>query len=264
MATMMRQHLMAALGSLRYEPTTKMVTVSSADQVVARTEQAILVWEPHRIVPSYAVPVADLLLPLEDVRPFAVETTPTGLLDPSNDFAQHTCAGRTAIVRGEAGPGEAFLPDELDGYAVLDFTAFDWFEEDERIFGHPRDPFSRIDIRHSARVVHMVSGGDILAESGHPLMLFETHLPPRFYLSPGDVLADLVRSDTSTTCAYKGEATHWSAPGLGDAGIDIAWSYENPPPEMHQITGRICFYQEKVDFVIDGVRSERPQTPWSQ
>lgn len=264
MATMMRQHLMAALGSLRYEPTTKMVTVSSADQGVARTEKAILVWEPHRIVPSYAVPVADLLLPLEDVRPFAVETTPTGLLDPSNDFGQHTCAGRTAVVRGEAGPGEAFLPDGLDGYAVLDFPAFDWFEEDERIFGHPRDPFSRIDIRHSARVVHVVSGGDILAESGHPLMLFETHLPPRFYLSPGDVLADLVRSDTSTTCAYKGEATHWTAPGLGDAGIDIAWSYENPPPEMHQITGRICFYQEKVDFVIDGVRSERPQTPWSR
>ena len=263
MATMVRQYLMSALGSLRYEPTTKMVTVCSADQVIARTDNAVLVWEPQRIVPSYAVPVVDLQVKIEEARPFALEETPAGMLDPGKSFAEHTCAGRTAVVSGAAGPGEVFLPDDLDGYAVLGFFSFDWFEEDERIFGHPRDPFSRIDIRHSARVVHVVSGGDILAESGHPLMLFETHLPPRFYLSPGDVLADLVRSDTSTTCAYKGEATHWSAPRLGGAGIDIAWSYENPPPEMRQITGRVCFYQEKVDFVIDGVRGDRPVTPWS-
>jgi uncharacterized protein (DUF427 family) len=263
MATLMRQYLVESLGQLRYEPTAKIVSVHLGETMVARTDQAVLVWEPRRVVPAYAIPIAELQAPVEDIRPFDAGPPATGLLDPSSGFGKHTCAGSTAVVRAGEKSGAAFLPEDLDGFAVLDFEAFDWFEEDESIFGHPRDPFSRIDIRHSTRHIAVALEDQVLAESQHPLMLFETHLPPRYYLTRGDVAVDLVRSDTATTCAYKGHATHWSAPALGPDGIDIAWSYESPPPEMSQITGRLCFYQEKADFIVDGSFSGRPETPWS-
>lgn len=263
MATLMRQYMFDALDTLRYEPTPKAVRVLLRGQVVAYTENAMLVWEPRRVVPSYAIPIADLSVALEDVEPAVDGDMPAGLLDPSDPFSGHTSAGRSAVVRAQTCTGAGFLPDALEGLIVLNFADFDWFEEEDEIFGHPRDPFSRIDIRHSKRRVEVEVADVRLAESENPLMLFETYLPSRFYLATNDVLAHLVRSDTETTCAYKGQATHWSAPDLGPEGTDIAWSYLSPPPEMSQITGRICFYQERVDLTVDGVRLQRPITPWS-
>src|SRR5690348_2960880 len=120
---------------IRRAPTERRVR---ADDVVDTT-RALFVWEPRRIVPSYAVP-------REDGRADGVPGGEAagdieGLLHPGIPFAVHSAPGEPVLVGGRAG----FLLDDLPGYVVLDFAAFDaWYEEDERIFGHPRDPFHRV------------------------------------------------------------------------------------------------------------------------
>jgi uncharacterized protein (DUF427 family) len=145
---------------------------------------------------------------------------------------------------------------------MLDFHGFDeWYEEDERNLGHPRDPFHRIDVVHSSRHVKVEAGGDVLAKSSRPYLLFETHLPPRYYLPPEDVRTDLLRpSDTASRCAYKGQASYWALDGVGD----VAWTYGAPLREAAEVTDRIAFFNERVDITVDGEPLQRPHTPWSQ
>jgi uncharacterized protein (DUF427 family) len=263
----MDAYLQTALTDLRYQPSPKRVRVRLGGEIVADTTRPVLVWEPRRVVPSYAIPVEDFAVtPMTTeadpapVLPVASARAGPSVLDPSTGFGQHTCAGLVGSVT--IGPlwGATFRPNDLDGLVVLDFDDFEWFEEEEPIVGHPRDPFSRIDMRSGARDVRIEHEGHVVAESVRPVLLFETQLPVRYYLPREDVRIALLPSATATTCAYKGHATHWSNPSIG---TDLAWSYEAPLPEMSRITGMVAFYQEKLDFTIDGEVQPRPVTPWS-
>jgi uncharacterized protein (DUF427 family) len=267
MALSMARQVYGMVGELRYFASPKRLRVRSGSTLVADTERAVLVWEPKRVTPSYGIPIEEIRVDMNptaadvdkvEVRAFDVEGVGEGQLDPSTSFRHHTCPGEAYTVAGVAGAG--FRPAELDDLVVLHFDAFDWREEDEPIFGHPRDPFSRIDLRQSSRHVRVELDGTVLADSTRPLMLFETHLPPRYYLPREDVRIALESSPTRTVCAYKGTAAHWSHP---DLGADLCWSYPEPPPELHQVTDLVCFYQEKVDFVVDGVAVGRVQSPFS-
>ena len=163
--------------------------------------------------------------------------------------------------------GAAFKLDDagVDHLVVLDFDAFDWLEEDEPIVGHPRDPFSRIDIRRSSRHVRVELDGHVLAESWRPTLLFEGAFHfARFYLPKEDVQAELLPSDTRTVCAYKGRATHYSVRAETSNGADVAWSYQEPLVDSRQIGGLVAFYQERTDLILDGQRLPRPRTPWSR
>jgi uncharacterized protein (DUF427 family) len=102
----------------------------------------------------------------------------------------------------------------------------------------------------------------VLAESSEPTLLFETHLPMRFYLPRRDLVLEPSPSPKRTVCAYKGEAGHWSFDLPG--GDDLAWSYEEPIVDAAQIKGLVAFYDEQVDVVLDGERRERPRTQWSR
>lgn len=266
MAIRMIDHFLSAGDQLRYQPTPKRVRAKLGELIVVDTTNAALVWEPKRVVPSYAVPIPEITGTVAESPPVAAAEAPVALgeggppiLDPSTPFAFHTAAGTTMSVTAGDARGQGFRADELDAVLILDFDDFEWWEEEEPIVGHPRDPFSRIDLRQSSRHIRIELDDEPIAESDRPLMLFELVLPARYYLPRADVIADLTQSDTQTVCAYKGHATHWSTANAPD----IAWSYETPPPELAQITGLICFYQERVDFVIDGERQKRPVTPWS-
>jgi uncharacterized protein (DUF427 family) len=259
-----RDLLMAELGSLRYEPIEKRIRAKNGDATVVDTTRALLVWEPKRVVPSYAVPAADIAGEVvaggdgsaEPEQPPMLAGRP--VYDPSVPFAVHTAAGEAVTVAGAQG----FRPadPELAGCVVLDFKGFDaWYEEDERNLSHPRDPFHRIDIVHSSRHVRVDSDGETLAESSRPYLLFETGLPVRYYLPPEDVRTDrLAPSETRTACAYKGEASYHA---LG--GRDVAWYYPQPLREAAEVTDRVAFFNEHVDITVDGERLERPVTPWS-
>jgi uncharacterized protein (DUF427 family) len=217
------------MGAVRFEPGAKRVRAVLGGQVVADTTGPVLVWE----VPYYPT----YYLPLADVR---TELVPE------------------AALRYGQGP-------ELAGLVRLDWDAMDaWFEEDEEVFTHPRDPYKRVDILASSRRVRVAVDGLTLAESTRPWLLFETGLPPRFYLPRMDVSLDVLEpSERVTDCPYKGRARYWSVRAPGRVHRDLAWSYPAPLPESQKIAGLVAFYDERVDTYVDGVLRDRPRTPFS-
>jgi uncharacterized protein (DUF427 family) len=230
---------------LRYELTERRVRADD----VADTTRALLVWEPRRIVPSYAVHVDDLRAAVVPGGEIAGDVE--GILHPGIPFAVHTAPGEPVLVGGRAG----FRLADVPGYVVLDFNAFDaWYEEDERIFGHPRDPYHRVDVRRSSRPLRIELEGVVLAETTSTRMLFETRLPTRFYVPREDVAAGLRPSARRSYCPYKGRASYWS----WESAQDIAWSYEDPLPELAPIKGLVAFWDERVEVILDGQLRSRP------
>jgi uncharacterized protein (DUF427 family) len=264
MGIRMRDLVGSAVEVLRYEPTEKRLRVYLDGKLVADTGHGRLVWEPRRVVPTYAVPVWDLSALLEPVETPA-DPSDRPLLDPSPPFAAHTCPGTVfdVVLNGTRRAAAAFRPHDPDlaDYVALEFGAFEWREESEPIVAHPHDPFKRIDILAGTRHVRVESDGRLLAESSRPMLLFETLLPVRFYLPPDDVVVALQPSQTVTYCAYKGRASYFSVPG-GPA--DVAWSYHQPLHDAEPVRDRIAFFDERVDVVVDGERRERPATQWSR
>ena len=256
MSTRMQDLLAGARGQLRHEPIEKRVRADLAGQTVVDSTRAILVWEPRRVVPSYAVPV-------EDVHAEVTESPATsgqakGVLHPGIPFSVHTAEGEPVSIDDRVGAGFRLADADLAGYVVLDFAAFDgWYEEDERIAGHPRDPFHRVDVRQSARPVRIEVGGEVVAETTQARMLFETQLPTRFYIPREDIRPELHPSDRHSYCPYKGDASYWSFDAGGRRREDIAWSYEQPLPDAAAITGLVAFWDERVDVFLDGERRAR-------
>ena len=275
MAVQLLHHVMRVLPELRFRPTLKHLTVRLGSELVAQTGHAMLVWEPKRVVPAYAVPQRDVsasLTPRASAGATAMAPVSLGdgppVLDPRTGFGAHTTGGEALdVVTGSAlAANAAFRPDDPDlaGYLLLDFDAFDWWEEDQPIMGHPQDPFHRIDVRASSRLVRLEHRGVILAESDRPQLLFEGAFPmARYYLPRHDVKVDLEPSALVTVCAYKGRATHYTAVAAGQELPDIAWSYEDPLLDATGVKGLISFYQERLDVFVDGRPVERPRTPWS-
>ncbi len=257
MATKVRDLLSAAMGSLRYEPVEKRLRVYLDDQLIADTVGGLLIWEPRRIVPMYAIPESDFSAQLRPADASALSDEP--VLTPANPFGAHTCPGSVfdVSVGRTRRPAAAFVAEDPDlaGYVILDFSAFQWREEAEQIVAHPHDPFKRIDTLASTRHIRIESEGHLLAESSDSMLLFETLLPVRFYLPRSDIVADLEPTDTVTYCAYKGRASYYSVP---DGPTDVAWTYHEPLLDAAPVRDRIAFFDERVDVVVDGQRRQRP------
>jgi Uncharacterized protein conserved in bacteria len=253
-------------GRVRVEPTAKRVRAYLHGRPVADSTRTLMVWE----VPYYPT----YYFPLDDVD--------RGLLTPTGRTVRSPSRGEAEVhaVGGRPDAALVYLDsplEEIKGHVRLEWGAMDaWFEEDEEVFTHPRDPYTRVDILASSRHVRVEIDGVTVADSHHPRILFETGLPPRYYLPKTDVRLDLLRpSDTVTHCPYKGQAEYWSVvlPGDGTGGggdgdgggvvyKDIVWSYRTPLAESQKIAGLMAFYNEKVDIHLDGVLQERPKTPF--
>ncbi len=148
---------------------------------------------------------------------------------------------------------------------IKDYRAFywdqvdHWYEEEEEVFKHPRDPFKRVDAIPSSRHVKIYLGGTLLADSHRPVLVFETGMPTRYYLPREDVRMEyLTPTNTHTVCPYKGTASYWSATVNDEVHPDIVWGYPQPIPEIPKIRQLLCFYHEKVDqLVVDGTPVEK-------
>ncbi|HEY1486804.1 MAG TPA: DUF427 domain-containing protein [Micromonosporaceae bacterium] len=239
-------------GRVRVEWSGKRVRAVLGGEVVLDTTRPLLVWEgPH--YPTYYVRV-------EDVR---AELIPSGHLDHSpsrGDGEVHDLrSGRITATGAARVMRESPIP-ELAGTVRVAWDAMDdWFEEDEPVYTHARDPYTRVDILASSRRVRVAVDGVTVAESCSPRILFETHLPPRYYLPITDIRMDLLRpSETVTHCPYKGAATYWSLEIDDKRYEDLVWIYRTPLPESQKIAGLACFYNEKVDLFVDDVEQERP------
>jgi uncharacterized protein (DUF427 family) len=244
-------------GRVRVERGQKRVRGYLGGQLVFDTKAPVLVWEtPH--FPWYYVPVADVRATLR--------SSEKRERSPSRGEALYfhvEVPGRTAENAAWRYPDSPL--EALRDLVRFEWKALDeWFEEDEPIYTHPRDPYSRVDILASSRHVEVFIKGVKVADSRKPRLLFETGLPPRYYLPITDVRLDLlVPSDTETHCPYKGTATYWSVRIEGELFKDRVWTYRAPFPESQKIAGLAAFYNEKVDLYVDGERQERPKTPFS-
>jgi uncharacterized protein (DUF427 family) len=245
-------------GRIRIETGAKRVRAYLGGKVVADTAHPVLVWE----VPYYPT----YYFPLGDVRAELLEADGGVAHSPSRgDGRTFTVWAGTKEVPRAALRYEDSPIEELRELIRLDWDSMDaWFEEDEQVFTHPRDPYTRVDILPSSRHVRVEVEGVTIAESGSPRLLFETGLPTRYYLPKTHVRLDLlIPADTVTHCPYKGQAEYWSV-RAGDIVIeDLAWSYRTPLPESQKVAGLIAFYNEKVDIYLDGELQERPSTKFS-
>lgn len=239
-------------------PVPRRIRAVLAGETVLDSTRALYVWEwPH--FPQYYIPAGD-------VR--------TDLLVASGQTRQSR-RGTELLHALKAGdvlrPDAARLVTEssMDGVAGtirFDWDALDaWFEEDERVFVHPRSPYVRVDALRSARTVRVELAGTVLAESAAPVMVFETGLPTRYYVNRTEVdFSHLVPSDTVTACPYKGQTTgYWSVRAGGAVHKDLAWSYDFPTRQLLPIAGLVAFYNEKVDTFLDGELLTRPETHFS-
>ncbi len=240
------------------EPAPRRVRGVLANRTVFDTESAVYVWEWSHY-PQYYIPLADI--------------DPAVLVDGQHSQRLHRGTARTfGLQVGDVDrPGvvRVFGADALPGLpgmARFDWDGLDaWYEEDEQIFVHPRDPYSRVDALRSSKHVRVELDGVVLAESAAPVLVFETGLPTRYYLNRTEVhLEHLIPSGTSSACPYKGNTSGYWSVRLGDAvHEDLAWAYDFPTRQLLPIAGLVCFYNEKVDIVVDGRPLERPQTHFS-
>jgi len=152
------------------------------------------------------------------------------------------------------------------GTARFDWNALDaWYEEDEQVFVHPRNPYVRVDALRSHRHVRASLEGVMLAETTTPVLVFETGLPTRYYFDRTDVAFEhLVPTATQTACPYKGVTSgYWSVRTDGtvrDGHQDLAWAYDYPTRQLLPIAGLIAFYNEKIDIDVDGLRLPQART----
>lgn len=254
-----RRHPVPA-DELTFEPSERWVRGTIGGTTVVDSRAPVLVWEPGRAVPCYAFPRGD-------VR--------TDLLEPVAPGADHGHFGTAdwydLVLDGRRYDHLAWTwaAPELAGLVTFDWMNREapgvehWYEEEEEIFRHPRDPYKRVDPIPSSRHVVVSLGGRVLADTRRAVLLYETRLPTRYYVPPEDVdFSALEETDRHTRCPYKGVARYWSVRGE-PAGTDIVWAYPDPVPAAAAITDLVSFYNEVVDITVDGERRQRPTSEFS-
>jgi uncharacterized protein (DUF427 family) len=243
---------------VHFELSPRRVRAYFANQLIVDSEKVLLVFESKR-PPIYWFPLEDVHMDLLAPKD-AAGVSGSGIRRWRSDIegrVEDNLAWSYAEPTGDLAP--------LAGHIALYWNAVDrWFEEDEEVFVHPRDPYTRVDTVHSSRHVRVEVDGQVVAETNRPVLLYETGLPTRYYVPKLDVRMDLLEATSTVThCPYKGAASYWSL-RVGDKTYrDFVWAYPRPIPEIPKIENLLCFYNEKVDLYVDGVKQERPLSPFS-
>lgn len=252
---------MAMTDGFRFEPSPRRVRTVLNGTTVADSRRVQLLWEPRRL-PVYA-------FPREDVRMDLLERSAERADDPKGTTTLWTVRTGDREARDAAWTVErpANGAPDLGGYVVLSWKDMDaWYEEDDEVFVHPRDPYHRVDVLRSSRHVRVEMLGETIAETRRPSLLFETGLPTRYYIPRQDVRMDLlVPSSTTSQCPYKGVAGYYGVRVGKKLARDLVWTYRFPIPECTKIEDLLCFYDERVDAVyVDGELQAKPDSPWAR
>jgi len=247
---------------IAFERSPRRVRVQFGGAYIADSTNAHLLFETRHLPVYY--------FPRQDVRFDLLTPTDHHTYCPYKGEASYWTIRAGDRVAENAVWGYPKPYDELP--QIRDYVAFywdrvdHWYEEDDEVFVHARDPYKRVDVVSSSRRVEVVLGGVKVADTRRARFLFETRLPTRYYIPSEDVRQDLlVPSVKVTACPYKGRAKYFSVK-IGDTLFeDIVWSYPDPIPECPKIAGYLCFFNEHVDEIrVDGVVVPRPETPWSK
>lgn len=239
---------------VRIETSGKRVRAYLAGRKVVDSSQPVLVWE-KQAYPTYYFRREDVLadlIPTSEVRRSA--SRGDGIV---HDVRIDEAAAIGAAIRYADSPIEA-----LRDLVRLDWDAMsEWFEEEEIVYTHARNPYTRVDILPSSRHVRVEVAGVTVAETRQPRLLFETGLPTRYYVPLADVQMELFRPSSSETyCPYKGVAAYLTFMSPDTIKPDIAWMYRTPLPESQKIAGLVSFYTERARIYVDGVLQKLPRT----
>ena len=200
-------------GPLRIEPANRRIRVFFADKAIADSFRALLQMEDRHLPVYY--------FPREDVRMDLTEPSNTRTTSPHKGEATYR-----SIRVGDRTSNDAMwiYEDPVAGAeALAAHVAFywdkvdAWYEEDDEVFVHPRDPYHRVDVLHSSRHVRIQVGGETIAETTRARLLFETGLPTRYYIPKLDVRMERLRpSAKHTRCPTRAwPHTGTSPPGTG-------------------------------------------------
>ncbi|MDT5224972.1 MAG: hypothetical protein QOG19_2379 [Mycobacterium sp.] len=241
----------------RIEPAPRRVRGYLGSELVFDTTAARYVWEvPY--YPQYYVPLDDVRADFlsDENHPQRVQLGPSRLFSLVGADQTHPSAARVFDADGE-GP--------VAGLVRFNWDPLRWLEEDEQIYGHPRNPYARVDALRSHRHVRVELDGTVLADTRSPVLLFETGLPTRYYIDPSDVaFQHLEPTSSQTLCPYKGVTSgYWSVRVGQTVHPDLAWTYHYPLPAVAPIAGLVAFYNEQLDIVVDGGPLARPRTQFS-
>jgi uncharacterized protein (DUF427 family) len=246
----------------RWEDSLRRVRVVFNGVTIADSKRVMLLHEAGRLPVFY--------FPIEDVRMDAMESTEHSTNSPLKGNASYWTMRVGERVAENA--AWSYLNPFPDGPAIKGYMAFywnqmdAWYEEDEQVFAHARDPYKRVDILPSSRHVRVLLGGEVIADTRRPRLLLETGIITRYYIPEQDIRMELLEStETTTHCPYKGKASYWSA-RVGDRVYkDIVWSYRNPLPACLPIERLLSFFNERVEAMyVDDEAIAVPRTPWSE
>ncbi len=246
---------------IHIEESPRRVRAIFAGETVVDSKRVLLLREAKRIPVYY--------FPKEDVR--------ADLMEATGQSARHPHKGDASFWMVKVGDQSAenavwsYSDPSPECAAIRGYLAFEWdkmdawYEEDEEVFVHARDPYKRADVLQGSRHVRVVVAGETVADTRRPRLLFETGFPTRYYIPEEDVRMDLLEpSATTSGCPYKGDARYWSVKVGDEVAKDVVWSYPDPIPECPKIKGLLCFFNERVEAIyVDGDRLPVPQTPWS-
>jgi uncharacterized protein (DUF427 family) len=252
----------ALSSGFRWEESRRRVRAVFAGVTVADSKRVMLLLEYGRLPVFY--------FPVEDVRMDLMEASAHSTSSPLKGEASYwTLRVGERVAENVAWSYPDPLPDgpPLKGYLAFYWDKMDaWYEEEEQVFAHARDPYKRVDVLPSSRHVRVVFGGVTVADTHHPYLVIETGLPMRYYIPDEDVRMDLLTPTATTShCPYKGEATYWSA-NIGERTFkDIVWSYRDPLPACSPLAQSVCFFNERVDAIyVDDEQMPVPKTQWSE
>ncbi|MEJ2678615.1 MAG: DUF427 domain-containing protein [Gemmatimonadota bacterium] len=238
---------------LYFHPSPRRVRVELAGAVIAESDHMMMLHESGHL-PVYCFPEGDVR------REYLRESDYRTSSDTKGEARYWSVVAGDRVAENAAwsyeSPPEGASP--LAGYVIFDWGAMDaWYEEDEQIHIHPRDPYHRVDVRDTHRHVRVTANGETVADTHRAKILFETGLPPRYYIPPQDVRRGfVVDSDTHTGCPYKGTASYYSLK-VGDTVLkDVAWYYPEPLEEAERVAGYLSFYDDKVNVEVDDAHGD--------
>ena len=246
---------------LFWDPVPQRIRVLFAGETIVDSTGAKLLHETKHLPVYY--------FPEEDVRRDVLEPSEKRSHCPHKGDARYwsiRVGGRTATDAVWGYPQPIESASFLAGHLAFYWDEVDeWFAEDEQLFGHPRDPYARIDVYPTSRRVRVMLDGEVVADTVRAKVLFEANLPPRFYIPPEDIRLDVLEdSPRRTRCAYKGSASYWHVRVGETLHDDLAWTYREPQHDAQPVRDLIAFYNERVDVEVDGTVGERPVTQWSR
>jgi uncharacterized protein (DUF427 family) len=220
------------------------------NSVTVADSRRMMLLRQHGFLPVYYFPEGD-------VRTDLLERSEHTTYSPYKGRASYWTV-RVGEHRAESAAWSYLEPKagspDTRGYFSFDFHSMDaWFEEDEQIQVHARDPYHRVDALPSSRHVRVSIDGVLVAETRRPVLLFETGLITRYYVPKADVRLDLLEpSETFTMCPYKGRAGYYSARIGGSLREDVAWCYPRPLRDVAAIEDRLAFWDERFAVEVDG------------